>query len=283
MILHPWLSGINNSPFGKKAQSKVSASEYKQILLELNFMLQLNAIPEDKYRNLINEAPDGWFDLGEDAGYYVSNDKIESRKAVKEFMNNTGSKNARHILDTRYSKTGTKTVRVHQNVPTLWRTAIVDAIAAWNGLGYGVKFAIAYTNSSNDSNNLAGEIDIYYQSTDPDNSAFVGTVYAATKRPSVSGGVGETMCINSTRGITSASCKKMVAAHELGHAIGMLHTDGAYALYYFIANVPGCGDGFTDYTSIMNKGDWMYDNIPWQGFTPCDKAVIATYWPKWLV
>jgi predicted Zn-dependent protease len=281
MNLNPLLSGINDTPFGIMAQKKLSAGEYKQILSEINFIFNGGENSQDLYKDFVNNPIDNWFDLGNDAGYNVDSDIVMSRAAVQNMMKNISSKNARHILNLYIASKGTKNIRVHKNVPTDWRTAITQAATAWNDLGYGIKFTVSYTNSTTDWYNSSDEVDVYYQDTDIRGKTFDYLRYAETYMPQSNGKIGEIMNINSKHSTSAPGCKKMVIAHELGHAIGVYHTDVSYPINtYTEVNVPGCGPGFTDATSIMSKGDWMYDNIPWQGFTPCDKAVIAKYWPK---
>lgn len=281
MNLHLWLSGFDKTSFGIKAQQRLSPVEYKQVLTELNIMIKGSGFDEYYYNFFVNNGSDEWFDLGNDASY-PNGDLYTPRTMVQEYIKNGGIQKARHMINSYITNVGTKTIRIHQNVPASWKTAITDAAKAWNGLGYGIKFAISYTSSVNDWYYSSGEIDVSYQSTAPNNLAFSSLTYAATKRVDINNGIGESLHINSNYSTTSASCKKMVITHELGHCIGLSHTD-ASDLFTVAVNVSGCGKGTTDYTSIMNKGDWMYDNIPWQGFTTCDKKVIAAYWPKWFV
>lgn len=96
--LHPWLSGFDQTPFGKKAAIKLSKDEYRQVLSELSYILRFGAMPEYKFRILINNSGDRWFDLGDNASYYISNDELESRKVIKQGMKNAWEINAKNAL-----------------------------------------------------------------------------------------------------------------------------------------------------------------------------------------
>jgi predicted Zn-dependent protease len=277
MNLHPFMSGINQTSFGLQGQKLMSLQGYKQVLSELSFILYNSGMDHKQYEWFVTSPmPDTWFtSKADDARYVIGGDQGISREMIQQMM---PSPKARHIMSTYQTSAGTKTVRIHKSVPSDWQTAISQAIIAWNGLGYGVKFTTVYTNAVSDLYNTAGEIDVEYQKKDHNGQKMSTSTYAITMFPSAEGKIGEQMNINSAYSTASsivASAKKMIIAHELGHAVGISHTD-SYDGFGLDVPVKGCGKGTTDPTSIMIKNG--YDGMPWQGFSSCDKKVIDYYW-----
>ena len=169
----------------------------------------------------------------------------------------------------RIKQAGSTGVPVASQVPSNWLTAIDAAVAAWNALNYNVKFnVIAAANNTNPS----GYINVDYGATAGGTSEIARANY-----PSSNGGFGGFIRINSTYNLTAltASARKFAIAHELGHAIGMAHTDT-----YDYSNVHSsiaCGAvNQTDANSVFKSA--IPYNQPWNDFTVCDKAVLNYYW-----
>jgi hypothetical protein len=193
MQLHPFMSGINETVFGVKAQKNLLLDDYKQVLKELDFVLQNSGMNQDQYERFVQHISDYWFNSSiEEIGYPIEGDGIITRKTIQDLMK---ARSSRHIMHTYRTSSGTKTVRVHKNVNPEWKNAISQAVAAWNSLGYKVKFAISYTNTVTDLYNTTGEIDVKFQSTDANGSAFSSSTYASTLYPTSDNAIGEACCI----------------------------------------------------------------------------------------
>jgi predicted Zn-dependent protease len=172
-----------------------------------------------------------------------------------------------------------RTVRVQTDVPSNWKTAISSAIAEWNALGYNISFGEV---SASNNTNIIGQIDVVYYTYDLLAIPYAdrNKVFASTLYPTANGNVGEVLGINKTLDINTsynanaASARKSIIAHELGHALGLSHTDTMD--YLAVSSATGCSGSATDANSIMRKT--MLRNESWKAFTACDKAVINYYW-----
>jgi len=160
-------------------------------------------------------------------------------------------------------------VRFASNVPDAWKVAYRDAMNKWTLAGeFGgeavqfrecaecpVQLTVSYVNL-----NLIGVLN----SMTP----------AATQFPTSTGLPGATSKINSAyTGTLSSSHKLWVAVHELGHAIGMRHTDSGEGTLIQTSN-SACNTG-TDPNSVMRHpviGKFS-------SFTPCDIAAYRQIYP----
>lgn len=75
---------------------------------------------------------------------------------------------------------------------------------------------------------------------------------------------------------TTPDGRKVIAAHELGHAVGLMHTDVVDSFSLDVNSLTGCSSSATDSRSIMRQ--YVGKTSPWEGFTTCDYNVINYYW-----
>lgn len=292
MDLHPWLSGINQTYFGQLGLKTTSSKNYQMVIEELDFILSNSGMDQDDYERFVsyNSGDDvdfgGWFDLPLNEAFYpIGKDTYRSRESIRNKMQQKDiSPNARHALGDAITDSGIKRVRVHSDVPNDWRIAIEQAAQEWNNLGSGIQFDVYYVEQG--AWKKSWQIDISYDRKGPDRKVMSSDIYAKALFPSSNGRIGEQIIINSEYqaieggagypGYITASAKKVIMAHELGHTIGLAHTDGSDGAFTQAVPISGCGDGTTDPTSLM--GESTYDGSPWQGFSNCDQQVIHYYW-----
>lgn len=249
--------------------AKISTIKDLQIVKEIEFLKKQKYITNDQYLEFhktgkVFEGLDGDpFYAVDGKAEHVPNFSL-TREYVQRMMK---EESARHRRFQYMYSGGTISVKVHSNVPTEWATAVSDAISYWNGLGANIVFAgYSGTNTTLESN----KIDIVWSSLSS----------MATTDPILSTGkFSERIIISSTNATvvsTTPSGRKVIAAHELGHAIGLMHTDVADSATLDVATSIGCGSGTTDSQSIMRQ--YVGKTSPWLPFTTCDQAVINYYW-----
>ncbi|MBK7694828.1 MAG: hypothetical protein IPI30_11035 [Saprospiraceae bacterium] len=250
------------------------------IIEELEYMRQNNIICPKKFNELHNsgivkftptEVDDylypflmcGTNDIGVTRG--TIRNQINDLKALKE----QGSLDERKHRKYKYmyaSAGGTILVREHLALPQAWKNATAEACAAWNALGFKVKFS-GYCSSNN--NYLANEIDVAYDYV----VGGTGNTVAWTQPISSSGKFSEKILVHKgyTGSELSAEVKRLAMVHEIGHAIGLMHTDTNDAEQ--VPNVVCAGANKTDPFSVMKQS-----GSKWLGFSSCDKQVIDFYW-----
>lgn len=185
--------------------------------------------------------------------------------------NQTSNKHRRHTY--MYSG-GTILVSVKASgycgVNLEWSNAVQQAISAWNGLGYNVQFA---GSSSIYCSDLIGYINV-----DMGNTGLGSSNIAATVLPTSSGSFSTNIRINTNYTGTplTVSAKKFAMVHELGHAIGLRHTDTSEGSAVYSGISCYGSTTYTDPNSIM-KAIIPY-NQAWTNFTTCDQTVINYYW-----
>lgn len=256
----------------------------QEILNELQFMRDEAMISEQFYEvllrtfnNNINEYP-GCKDYFCDAVY--GRQAIQNKMKDKEL---SGSVAARHRRDPYIFNSpsgGTIILRVKiDGAPGIpsgvgldsnWVTAINQAVAAWNALPYNVKFNVI---SAANNTNPAGYINVYRESFTP------VTWAAKAELPLSPGSFGSFIKINSgyTGTTLTSSAKKFTIAHELGHNIGIHHTDsGSGSDVHSSISCYG-STSYTDPNSVF-KANIPYNQSWGSGFTTCDKTVINYYW-----
>jgi hypothetical protein len=142
-------------------------------------------------------------------------------------------------------------VYIHPSVPYRWGTAVAQAIENWNAIPEcNVVFRPIYTSAG--ANVTINTTALVNKPLVPANSDL----------PNVNGNPGQTVLLNtnsSTYNSTDAALLKTIITHELGHTIGLMHTNqffddpssGDYnASVYHIPGTPRPGQ---DPNSIMNS------------------------------
>ncbi|MFN0173096.1 MAG: M57 family metalloprotease [Saprospiraceae bacterium] len=152
-------------------------------------------------------------------------------------------------------------LNVHSSVPSKWRLAIAAALVEWNALDGKFKFE-----GMNSDNLVDGAINFrMHDLLDHD-------VVAQGKYPTSNGKPGDQILINSQHNYLLHSRKIFAMIHEIGHNIGLRHTDeGLGAL---ITNVSNTCKNHGDPNSVMQP----YVDI-WDDFTTCDKEAYEALYP----
>lgn len=171
-----------------------------------------------------------------------------------EYGSNASGTSQRHYNTSLVTAITVIRVNVYSVVPAAWKTAVIDAMNAWNGLGLTISFvgvtsATPITDGINVS--MGGP------------SGGGGADLIAAANPPAGGYPGHYLIINNAyASLLTAAEKKNAIAHEIGHCIGFLHTDGGQGTLIY-SGYP-C-QYTTDPSSVMS-----YSNHAWSGFTSCD-------------
>lgn len=149
-------------------------------------------------------------------------------------------------------------VNINSDVPQSWRDAIIDAVEEWNLADGWFYFDVTYLNYS-----VNGSINVKMSSD------IIGDlVIASCYYPTASRKPGSPMHINPKHNNTAYSKKVHAMVHEIGHALGIRHTDVTPAT--LITNVPYDCKTYSDWASVMQP-----KVAYWSGFTNCD---LQAYW-----
>jgi hypothetical protein len=165
-----------------------------------------------------------------------------------------------------YLVTTTKTIKIRilPGVPTAWQNAILKAVQDWNATGGGLYFMIQYAN-----NRGTGVVNVSMKTLATDE-------YASAYYPASNGRPGTDLYLNPAYNSDAAlnqNGKVGVVAHEIGHTIGIRHTDSGQGT--LITNVSANCRNNPDPNSVMSAtGDFYY------GFTTCDKEAYKALYPK---
>lgn len=253
-----------------------------EILEELQFMKDEDMITEQFYEIIIRTIDNTetsyafCYDNFCDAAY--------GREGIQNIMKDkilTGNVSARHRKHTNLfsSSGGTIILRVKIDgapgipsgvgVTSDWVIAINQAVSEWNALPYNVKFNVI---SAADNTNPSGYVNVYKQSFTPT------SWMARAQLPLTSGSFGSFIHINSgfSGGTISASAKKIAMAHELGHIIGIGHTDTSDGSDVHSSISCYGSTSYTDPNSVFRST--ISTSQPWTGFTSCDQTVLNYYW-----
>jgi len=168
----------------------------------------------------------------------------------------------------RYTYLVTKTksikIRILPGVPQNWQNAIIKAVSDWNAMGGGLTFMVQYA-----SNPAYGVVNVKMKTLASD-------IFAQAYYPTSNGQPGSELHINplfNSEGALNQNGKVGVIAHEMGHTLGIRHTDSGQGS--LITNVSTSCKNNPDPNSVMSaEGDFYY------GFTTCDKQAYYALYPK---
>jgi len=200
--------------------------------------------------------------------FIIDNDIVISKKAVEDYLikgtptvsdpnKRTEQRRYTYIVGNSYI-TNVK-YYIGGSVPSSWRTAISQAIAQWNAVT-GTKVFMSEVSSSSNANVI---VDAQYDN--------VNNWVARAALPYSNGAPGGGLTVNTYHNGMEAGQKLFAMAHEMGHNIGLLHTnltDGAI--------IPGTPQ--TDANSVMNSFV-----LPWNGFTYYDQVAVRVLYPEGCV
>jgi hypothetical protein len=168
------------------------------------------------------------------------------------------------------------TFYVDGTVPADWITALDQAIANWNNTNSLIHMSRVTGTTTTTSGTGKGKKNTTTTTTStPSYNVLVTTMYDANTTtiaqayyPQYTGTAGKQVTVNTYYNYLSASYKVFAMTHELGHTIGLTHTDQTYG-----SLIPGTPE--TDPNSVMNSFV-----LPWNGFTPYDITAVTTVYPK---
>lgn len=271
-----------------------------EIKKEIDFLYEQGMIDQDVYQKLLqlpaHEVLQSYEKEENDevvkVEYYRignSNDTdgiTIQRKVIQELMENEESdsldittmrmRRATHMYD---SNGGTITCRVFVSsgngrtaLPSVWRTALEDAVDEWNNLNLNVSFNVVNASSTNI---VGGYVNVFAQSI-----ANHDNWWAGADVPGDPGYFGERLIINTTttNQTPTADARVKMMVHELGHIIGFYHTNDPVGgdVYY---TTPTCNEPWWDpsrsfmYATQSHNEGWSNN-----GFSSCDLTNLEHYW-----
>ncbi len=153
---------------------------------------------------------------------------------------------------------------------TDWEATITDAISNWNAItNFGIQFYIT-TNSS------IADITIV-------NGGLPSGQLAGGALPSSNSAPGNVIYIDLSQSSTDASVRLATFIHEIGHTIGLRHTDSygeSGTLNTITGTVPSTYDNTNpDVLSIFNTYANAYNGGLWNGFSDRDRLAIRNLYP----
>ena len=184
---------------------------------------------------------------------------VSMEDAKARFASNGVAGAANQATQRKYSyivsstKINTIAIYADATVPAVWVAALDSAIKNWNAAGSKVSISRVTTSTA------SIKVTTTYNTT---------TTVATTAYPDYYGNAGNKMTINTYYNGMVVNKKTFAITHELGHALGLSHTNGTYGT--LVAGTP-----ITDSYSVMNSVCLL-----WNGFTAYDLQAIKTVYPK---
>jgi hypothetical protein len=247
------LNSIGCTKVENRHQTEVSASKPEDQKI-FNYL-----VAEYKFNSKsIEETPDD---------FIVEGDMVFAKKDFwKNYKLPETSSNSKHYRS--YYKVSPYPrvidVSIDPGLPAVWRTAYANAITKWNSVGGKITFKNCLC-SAPDAIRVTYA---YYQPTDK---------AAYTRVPTADGNPGNESKVNlqyQNLGSLTANQKLALAVHELGHAIGLMHTDNAASGYLITTGTSSCNTN-TNSSSIMRE---VFSGS-WTNFSTCDKAAFKALYP----
>jgi hypothetical protein len=183
------------------------------------------------------------------------------------------------------SRTSAALINIYaeSSVSSEWLAALDQAIANWNNTGSYITMKRVSASTTTTTSGTSGKgngkknnggttttttsIPTYNVKVTSYYDASTSTV-AWAYMPYYDGTPGNEVSINTYYSYLSAAYKIFTLTHELGHNIGLTHTDGAYGNL-----IPGTPE--VDPNSVMNSFI-----LPWQAFTSYDVIAVNTLYPR---
>ncbi len=204
--------------------------------------------------------------------YVTDGDMMIRREDVQKMIKDSDlqSNNKIHRKHQYMASAGNKTVRVISGVPTLWNTAVSDAISAWNSLGLTI---VMGGQSATTTSTALYVVNVRYVAIPSEPNTVARALV-----PVSNGVMGNELQINSSyTGSLTANQRKLVIAHELGHVLGFKHTDTNEGLIVNNTGIVASCRQNADPSSIMRIGTSPVAS--WNGFSYCDGQVFNfIYW-----
>lgn len=235
-----------------------------------NDLSQIERTGEDKimYEYLVNDLKLNPEDIEEDENAFYYQECIEYNKA--DFFGSDGiSSRKNQKLGTTIDaigETGSVRVTYDSSLPSAWVTAFDRAIPEWNGRDGHISF-------EKDDGGSLGTITITYEPVG------TSTTFARASKPIDNGSgkmiAGPTIKVNSNYSGDPlfAKHKLKTAVHELGHCVGLGHTDKDDAQFLYTGN-SSC-DNQTEGDGFMRQG-----RIEYSGFSTCDAAAYEALYER---
>lgn len=205
--------------------------------------------------NVVYDKEKKWFIVDNDA--YITLEDAQVRYGITEPLL-PGAANASAQVMSHYSidpfKVGDIRIYADSTVPATWQAALDTAINNWNSTGSKVQMRRVDRLTGANTRVLT-----MYSSS---------STIALANYPDAYGNPGKKIYVNTYYNRMPELRKIFVTTHELGHIIGLSHTDGTNG--YQIEGTPT-----TDSASVMNS---IYTD--WAGYSEYDLAAVRTVYPQ---
>lgn len=201
-----------------------------------------------------------------DSFYIIEEDISFERGRIQEYINTQGIGTRQAQSSSIVSTTNVMNIKLKIDASLYttsdWRSAILQAIAEYNNIGSLIHFV---------------EVSSNYDLLIKEDTNLSSNVLGQGSWPS-NGKVGSLVKINTTYNYLSLSQKIYLIIHELGHNLGLRHTNWnglGESTGIGISGTPNFGDN-PDPSSVMNGATGKYS---WDGFSNYDLVALKTLYP----
>jgi len=225
---------------------------------------------EIMYRYLVDELKLNPNELEEDENAFYYQECIEYNKTTYFGTDGISSRWNQKLGTTidAMGVNGSVRVNYNNNLPSEWIDAFDDAIPEWNNrLGH-IKFI-------KNAGGTFGTITISYETLYNSLGNKATNVFARASAPTAGGNVGPTIRVNDSYTGTALNVqhKLKTAVHEIGHCIGLGHTDSNDAEFLYTGN--STCDNNTEGNGFMRQG-----RIEYSGFSTCDQEAYEALYER---